>query len=139
MGSLTGWTEGILLTLAAVVVMGIIVGNFNDLYNQNNELPFVDNTTQAKFVEFQGNSSQQILGGEVAFDASTGLTLKSSYSILKGLLSILWDFISGNFIPKIAEAWGVGDAGMTFAVVLQILYFLSIVGAVLFAAFKVVI
>jgi len=138
MASVQGWTEGILLSLVAVTVMGLLVANFNLLYDKNNALPFEDNSgAEQLFIEYQDTAQSQIKGGEAEFDADQGITLKSSWGLAKDAVSITWSFISGGWIEQTVAAWGAGEAGTALAKGLRIIYFLSLVFALLFALFKV--
>lgn len=139
MGNVSGWTEGILLTLAFIAVLGVVIAGFNVQYNKNYNLGLTDNSNAEQlFIEYQTTAEQQIQGGEVEFNAIEGITLKSSYGITKDAISIVWTFISGGFIEELANAWGVGESGMLLARAIRIIYFLSLVFALLYALFKVV-
>lgn len=138
MGNVSGWTEGILLTLAFVAVLGVVVAGFNLMYDKNYSLGLTDDSgAEQLFVEYQSTAEQQIKGGEVEFDATQGITLKSSYGITKDAINIVWTFISGGFIEKLAQMWGVGESGMILARAIRIIYFLSLVFALLYALFKI--
>jgi len=137
MGSISGWTEGILLTLAFITVFGIVLAGFNLKYGQNYSLGITDNTTEQLFIDYQDTSQEQIKGGEVEFDADQGITLKESYGLAKDAINIVWTFLSGGFIEKVAESWNVGESGMVLARSIRIIYFLSLVFALLYALFKV--
>jgi len=138
MGNLSGWTEGILLTLAFLTISGIIFSAMNVQYGTNHNLGLTDdsNATQL-FINYQDTAVEQITGGEVDFDAQNGITLKSSYGLAKDAISIAWTFITGGFIENLAQAWNVGQGGLVFARILRVIYFLSLVFALLFALFKV--
>ncbi len=138
-GSISGWSEGILLSLAFVAVFGIIIFNFNSLYTKNYVIPITDNSTESLFINYQGNSQDKIEGGEVEFDASQGITLKSSYGLTKDVIKVVWTFISGGWIEQTAQMWNIGDSGMLLARALRILYFLSLIFALLYMLFKVTI
>lgn len=138
MGSVSSWTEGIILSLVFVTVLTIVVGSFNILYSKDNSLPFSDNSgSQQLFINYQDTAQQNIQGGDVAFDAQQGITLKSSWGLTKDAVSITWNFISGGWIEQTIEAWNLGESGTALAKGLRILYFLSLVFALLYALFKV--
>jgi hypothetical protein len=138
MSNVSGWTEGILLTLAFLAVFGVIIGGFNLMYNKDNSVGLTDSSgSEQLFIEYQDTAEQQIKGGDVEFDATQGITLKSSYGITKDAIDIVWNFISGGFIEKLAELWGVGESGMILAKALRIIYFLSLVFSLLYALFKI--
>lgn len=137
MAEISEWTEGILLTLTFIGVLTIIIAGFNIDFNKNKSLGLSDNSTEQLFIDYQDTAQDQINGGEVEFDSREGITLKSSYGLAKDLINILWNFFSGGFIEKIAVMLNVGQSGMLLAKALRIIWFLSLVGAILYASFKV--
>lgn len=136
--SISGWTEGILLSLAFVAILTLILMNFNVMYDQNNSLGLTDKSTQA-FIDYNDQAKEQIEGGEVELGQDSGITLKSSYGITKDVIKIIWSFISGGWIEKIVDMWGLGEAGTAIARVIRIIYFLSLVFALLYTLFKIII
>jgi len=137
MGSVTGWTEGILLTLAFIAVLGVIIASFNGMYNKDHSLGLSDNTTENLFIEYQDTASQNIKGGEVEFDAQQGISLKNSYGLAKDAISIIWSFLTGGFIETAVGYTNTGTAGSILAKSLRIIWFLSLVFALLYALFKI--
>ena len=138
MGTVSGWTEGIILSLVFLSVLTLVVVSFNALYDKHNVLPFADNSgSEALFINYQDTAQSNIQGGEVAFDSNQGITLKSSWGLAKDAVSITWSFLSGGWIEQTVNAWGIGESGTALAKGLRILYFLSLVFALLFALFKV--
>lgn len=138
MGNISGWSEGILLSVVFLGVLALVVANFNGMYGQNYALPISDNSTEQLFINYQDNAQTQITDGEVQFDATQGVTLKSSYGLAKDGINIVWTFLSGGFIEKTAEMWNAGESGMLLARGLRIVWFLSLIFALLYALFKVV-
>lgn len=138
MSSISSWTEGILLSLAFVLILGIVLGGYNVLYDKNYNVPISDNTTEPLFVEYMSTSQDNIKGGEVAFDAQQGISLKSSYGLIVDVVNVVWLFISGGWIENTFEMLGMGASATALASTLRILYFISLVFAVLYALFKVV-
>lgn len=138
MGNVSGWTEGILLTLAFIAIVAVVVGAMNAMYDKDYDLGISDSSNSTTlFIEYQDTAEQQIQGGDVEFNADTGITLKSSYGITKDVISIVWSFLTGGFIESVAQAWNVGEAGLVFAQIIRIIWFLSLVFALLYALFKV--
>lgn len=138
MGSLQGWTEGIILSLVFVAVLTLVIASFNVMYSKNNNLPFSDGSgSEQLFINYQDTAQEQIKGGDVEFDASQGITLKSSFGLAKDAISITWNFITGGWIEQTVSAWNIGEAGTALAKGLRIIYFLSLVFALLYALFKV--
>ena len=138
-GSISGWVEGILFSLLFVTVLGFIIINFNTMYSKNENMGLTDNSTENLFLEYTSSSQNLTQGSDVAFDSSTGITLKSSYGMTRDAINIVWSFISGGWIEKIINLWNIGESGVALARTLRIIYFLSLVFALLYALFKVVI
>jgi|TARA_Y100000310_G_scaffold113968_1_gene112404 hypothetical protein len=137
MASVSGWTEGILISLLFLTVFGIVIAGMNIQYGENYNLGLTDNSTEQLFIEYQDTAETQIKGGDVEFDAQQGITLKESYALTKDLINIIWTFLSGGFIEDLVSLLNLGTAGTALAVTLRILWFLSLVFALLYALFKV--
>lgn len=139
MATIEGWSEAAILSLMFVAALAIVVANFNVMYDQNNALPFTDNSgAEQLFIDYQTTTQTQIEGGEVQFDASQGITLKSSWGLAKDAVNICWGFVSGGWIESIASSWNLGDSGMLVARGFRIIWILSIIFAILYALFKVI-
>jgi hypothetical protein len=137
MGSVSNWTETILLSIAFIAVAGLVIAGMNGLYGQNNNIGMTDNTTENLFIEYTTNTQTQLGGGEVAFDATQGITLKNSYGIAKDGINLIWSFVSGSWINKIANLMGAGESGYILAKFFRIIWILSLIAAMLYALFKV--
>ena len=137
-GSLSGWTEGILFSLAFVVVLGLIVSGMNGLYNKDNDIGLGVNTTADKFINYQDTASEKISGGEADFNSLSGITLKSSWGLTKEVFNIVGSFITGGWIEDIFRFTKMGEAGQVIGRYLRILWFISLVFAILYILFKVV-
>lgn len=137
-GSLSGWTEGILLSIAFVIVLGIAVTNFNGIYDQNNQIGLGTNQTANNFINYQDQAGDKILGGEADFNSASGITLKSSWGITKEVFNIVGSFLTGGWIEQVFEMMNLGEAGQVWAQYLRVLWFLSLVFAILYILFKVV-
>jgi len=137
-GSLSGWTEGILLSIAFVLVMGLVVTNFNGMYGEDHQIGLGTNTTANSFINYQDTAGDQISGGEADFDSASGITLKSSWGITKGVFGIVGEFITGGWIEDVFTMINLGEAGQIWANYLRVLWILSLIFAVLYILFKVV-
>jgi len=137
-GSLSGWTEGILLSIAFVIVLGIVVTNFNGMYDQDNQIGLGTNTTAEAFINYQDTAGDQITGGEADFDSASGITLKSSWGVTKEAFNIVGSFLTGGWIEQVFEMMNLGEAGQVWAKYLRILWVLSLIFAILYILFKVV-
>lgn len=132
--SMVGWTEGILLSVLLVVAFGIIIGGMNVKYDKNNQIGLGGNTTESAFINYQSTLEREIGGGEVEFTAGEGLTLKSSWTVIKSGISIIWSFLTGGWIETIVMYLKLSSA---VALTFRILYFLSIGYIILTILFKV--
>lgn len=133
MPSLTGWIEGILMTVLFITILTLTIGGMNTLYGKDYQTGLVTNTTE-EFGRYADTSISQIDGGEVELaDSESGLTLLSALGIIKTTASVIWSFITGGFITK---AFGYlkfpGSVGLTF----RILYLISVILIVLKVVFR---
>lgn len=137
-GSLSGWTEGILFSIAFVLILGLVVTNFNGLYDQDNQIGLGTNTTSNSFINYQDTAGSQILGGEADFDSASGITLKSSWGITKEVFGVVGTFITGGWIEDVFVMINLGEAGTIWAKYLRVMWILSLIFAILYILFKVV-
>lgn len=135
-GQLSGFTEAILLSLAFVAILGVVVAGFNYQYDKDYSVGLNDNVTENLFITYQDTAQNQIEGGEATFDASQGITLKSSWGLTKDIVTIVFGFITGGWIENIASMMGLGASGMILARALRILYFISLIFGLLYILFK---
>jgi hypothetical protein len=132
--SLSAWTEGILLSVLFVAVFAGVIGEMNGLYHKDYQVGLGTNSTKDDFSSYQGTIQSQITSGEAEFSADQGLTLKSSWGILKTGVSIVWNFITGGWIEEVCSYMSLPtEVGLY----LRILYFLSVGFIVLWILFKV--
>lgn len=138
MVNISGWTEGILFTLAFVAILTVAISSMNLMYNQNYDLGITDNSNASDlFVKYQDTAKEQAESGEVGFDATQGITLKSSYGMMMDALRIIWSFLTGGFIENIINNWNVGEGGSILAGTIRVIWVLSLISALLYALFKV--
>lgn len=130
-----GWTEGILMSILVVILLGIIIGGMNVKYGQDHQLGLGGNTTKSAFVEYQGTLEREIGGGEAQFDSASGMTLKSSWGIIKSGMNIIWDFFTGGWIETITTDYMRLPSSV--AIIFRMLYFLSMGFIILKILFKV--
>ncbi len=138
-GSLSGWTEGILLSIAFVLVFGVVVVNFNGLYDKDNQVGLGTNTTANAFTNYQDTAGDKILGGEADFDSPSGITLTSSWGITKEVFNLVGNFLTGGWIEQVFDMIQLGEAGQIWAKYLRILWILSLIFSILYILFKVVV
>lgn len=119
-----GWIEGILFSLLIVALLIIVTGGMNLKYSKDNQIGIGGNTTTSALINYQGSAQTQTTEGEAVFTSSEGLTLKSLWGMMKGMISIVWDFLSGSWIETIC-LWM--KLPTIVSVIFRILYFISIV------------
>lgn len=137
-GSFSAWTEGILLSIAVVIIFGIIVAGFNNMYDKEYTVPIGDNNATRDFVDYIDSGTSEIQGGEADTQSDAGITLKSSWGITKQIYSIVGSFLSGGWIENVFNLMNLGESGQVYAKYLRILYVLSLIFAILYILFKVV-
>ena len=134
MPSLSGWSEGILLSVLLVLMIGVVVGNLNLMYSQDYQTGLGANATQTAFTNYQDTLESEIKSGEADFSSSSGLTIKSSWNIIKTGGTIIWDFFTGGWIEKSFSYMRIHP---NVALIVRILYFLSMGYIILKLLFKV--
>lgn len=133
--SLSGWAEGILLSVLFVLILSVLViGGLNNMYSKNYDVGLGTNSTLEAFKDYQATQQSKIEGGEAEFTSSQGLTLKSSWELTKATLSTIWSFFAGGWIESIVSFMHLP---MEVALVGRILYFISLGFAIMYILFKV--
>ena len=136
MGSFNGMTEAIILCLAFVVLTGAVVGYFNNEYGETFETGLDTSGLDTFYASTQ--TAYDATTGEVT-QTDEGISLTSSWKMLKGLISTAWSFINGDWIntliTKILKFDGA--AGFTISMVLRILFLGLIIWSIIKVMFKV--
>ena len=137
MGSFSGMTEGIVMALLFVVLAGAVIGYFNSQYGEDFETG-LDTTGLDSFYS-STQTAYDATTGEVT-QTNDGLTLSSSWKMLKGLSSTAWSFINGSWINTlITKTLKLnGSAGYTIAMVIRVLFLGLILWSIIRIFFKVV-
>ena len=139
--SISGWVEGIILSLLIVIMVISATDEMNGLYGKTGNpiaegLGLKANESKGLFTGYQTTLQDEIGSGEAEFDATQGLTLKSSWGILKNIGDIIWGFIGGGWIQTITGP-GWMNLPSIFGLMFRILYFISIGLIILYLLFKV--
>ncbi len=136
MGSFRGMTEGIIMALLFVVLTGAVVGYFNLEYDEDFETGL--DTGGLETFYSSTDTAYDATTGEVTQTAE-GLTLGSSWKMVKGLISTTWSFINGSWINTlVTKILKLEDAaGFTIAMVLRILFLGLILWSIIKIFFKV--
>lgn len=137
MGTLSMWSEGIILSLVFLSIFGIAIGGMNLLYGKDYSVGLSDNSTEQLFITYQDSSQTNLRGGEVTFDASQGISLKSGWNLVIDATNVIWNFLTGGFIEKLFSYFGLGAPGMLIAFAFRTIWFLSLVFGLIYLIWKV--
>jgi len=133
--SLSGWVEGILFSILFVALLTIVIGGMNVKYGQDNQIGIGANTTESALINYQETLETQTKEGEATFTSTEGLTLKSSWGMIKNIIVIIWDFLTGGWIETIIINFM--KLPMIVAVIFRVLYFISLGLIILTILFKI--
>lgn len=136
-GSITGWTEGILLSIAFVLILGIVITNMNGLHGKDFQIGLGTDTSADEFINYQDTAGTQIGGGTASFDSVNGITLSSSWGMIKEAFNVIGSFITGGWIEQIFAYTNLGEAGQIIASYLRIIWFIGLIFAIVYILFKV--
>ena len=138
MGSLQTILEMILFCSLVLTIFGGIVLDMGQQYGGDLQIPIVDNTnTKASLTGNITEGRNTLEAANVNFDSQSGLTIPSLWGMLWGLLKQVWFFISGDFITQTFAGLHLGSAGGLLAIVFKTLWFVVLIGIVIFTFFKV--
>ena len=133
--SIGGWTETIILSMLFVALLGMVVGYMNTTYGGSNEIGLDTSAIDANgtFAQYTITAQGQIEGGETE-QTDTGLSLTNSWSIAKGIFTIVWGVLSGAWIANLGAMMMLP---IVVSNVLRILFIASLIFAVIRLFFKV--
>jgi hypothetical protein len=136
MASFSGWTEGILLSLLFVLAFATVIGGMNAKYNENFDgtLGLAPNNTISQFNTYQSTLQTTTNTGEASFETVNGLSLSTSWQLMKATGDIIWGFITGGWTEKIVSFIGLPPY---VALIFRILWFISIGFIIITILFKV--
>lgn len=123
--SLSGWTEAALLVVLLMLMAAIVVSELNLKYNQNNDPSFGIDTTGSlnNYSSYQASLIESVQTGEASTSSISGLSLSSTWDMIKAGISVTVGFVTGTWIEK-----SIALAHLPAAVgtIMRILYILSI-------------
>jgi hypothetical protein len=136
--SLSGLTEMILGLVLFMGALIIIVTQMNTQYSQSNDPTFgiASESTLNEFAGFQG-SVQTGLEGEATTDQIEGVSLKSSWGMIKASGNLVFNFITGQWIYNGIKLMNLGEVGVKLATVLRILFVLAVAFIIMTILFKI--
>jgi hypothetical protein len=134
--SFSGWTEAIILSVIIVLAIGFIFVDLNDIHGGSYSIGLGTDDTIAAVNNLQTVLQNKTNTGTASFGTVAGITLSSSWDIVVTILSLIWNFISGNWINTICLYINPAFPPI-IALLLRGLYFLSIGFILLKILFKV--
>ena len=123
--SLSGWTEGAIVITLILIIIGIIVVDMNAKYNQNHDSTFGMNTSLQNWVAYQ-STFEEGMKGEASTSAFTGISLGSTWAMIKFGLSTVFQFLTGGFISTAIGLLNWGSVGTALALALRLLFVTSV-------------
>lgn len=143
MGVISGWTEGILLVVAFVLVLSLGIAGLNSYYSTDYNTGLTSDNTMTNlrdtFTNYSKTSQADVQGGTILQGNILGINIVQSYKVLTGALNIVWTFISGAWISNLAVMVHLGEPAIIFASILQVVWFIGVIFALLYVFFKVII
>jgi len=132
--TLTAWIFGIMLVLLFIVILETqILSPMNTTYNKTISTGL--NTSYLdSFTTLKQTTHSQIEGAEVTQTAD-GLTLKSAWSIGKGMYSTIVGFIDGTFINNL---FAILDFPAIVGQVVVVMIWISLILIIIYIFMKVV-
>jgi hypothetical protein len=136
--SMEGWTAVGVGLVVLLVCLGIVITEMNVMYSQNHDATFgmSSATTKAQFEAYQG-TLQTGMQGEASTNAINGISVVSSWGVIKAGLSMCWDLVTGQWIYNAIMLMQLGGAGTILAWGLRLLFVFSIGFILLKILFKV--
>ena len=98
-----GWTEGIIFSVLFILVLGgIVFGGLNNTHDANMTIEGLDTSaTQSTFESYQESQQEKIEGGDASFESNSGLSLSTSWDMVKSVLSMVMGFITGGWVETL--------------------------------------
>lgn len=133
--AISGWVEVIALSMLFIVLFSGVLIYMNDTYGGDHSIGLDTSAIQANgsLAGYTITAQGQIEGGETT-ETDTGLNLKESWTISKGIFSLVWQILSGAWIDNLVEMMMLPAI---VGIVLRILFVMSLVFAVIKLFFKV--
>ena len=125
--SLSGWSEASLFLILFMSLMAIVIVNMNAYYSQNNDPTFgiATNSTQSDLTDYQDTLKQSINSG-TASSSALGFSVSTTWNVISTGIGYMWSFLTGGWIERSVGLLHMGEAGTALAVILRIIYILSV-------------
>lgn len=131
----SGWTEGILFSILFMFALATIMVELNNKYSKTYDPTFgLDtNTTYTNIINYQNDLQNATASGDMS-GTGLGMTLTTSWGVIKLIGAVIWSFFTGGWVEKTATLVGLP---LYVGVVLRVLYFISIGFIIMRMLFKV--
>ncbi len=123
--SLQSWTEASIGITLILIIVALIVVDMNGRYSQTHDSTFGMNTSMNDWITYQ-STFEQGMQGEATTSAFTGISLGSTWAMMKFGLSTVFQFLTGGFITSAVGLLGWGAVGDALALALRLLFVISI-------------
>jgi hypothetical protein len=135
-GAMGDLTESVIFVFILVIFATVVIASFNSRYSQSYNLG-LDTSGLEEFNRYATSGDSQVREGEASL-TSDGLSLTSSWALVKGLYLVLWSFFNGSFINVIIiDMLQIeGTAGATLALTLRALFLITLIFAIIKLFFK---
>jgi hypothetical protein len=126
--SLSGWTEVALLSVLLLIAIIAIVTSLNNQYEKNfdGSFGFATTNTLNDYKNYQETLKSSVKSGEADTNSQMGISLTSSWLMIKAGAEITWTFVTGGWIKNMIDLIGFGELSTNIIIVLQILFVLSV-------------
>lgn len=124
--TLSGWTEVALFSILFLTAMGFLIVGMNSNYNKNFDATIgFSSTNITPFVNYQNQLQNATASGE-AQTGLLGLSVTSTWTMILTGLNLVWNFLSGGWIEHAIGLLMLGESGHMLAIILRLIYMLSI-------------
>jgi hypothetical protein len=101
--TMEGWTEGIVFSVLFVIILGgVVFTGMNNIHDGDLQVEGLDTSdVQNTFENLQKSQQEKIDGGDVTFQSNSGLTLSTSWDMVKSILSMVLGFLGGGWVEAL--------------------------------------
>jgi hypothetical protein len=136
--SLTSFTEAVIGVIIFLLVLVVIMIGMNNQYGQNYDPTFglSTNDTQKAFEGYQGTLGTG-MEGEASTNAINGVSVVTSWGMIKQGLRLIFDLVTGGFITNAIGLLHLGASGAWLALGLRLVFIFAIGFIMIKLLFKV--
>lgn len=122
------WIETLLIICLVGGSLALIGAGMNSMYEQNKDITYgiVTNDTLTQINSYQTSMQNDTTQGQSSISDFGIFKLATGARLITLSLTLIWDFVSGNFINNIVNLMNLGDYSTILIVVLKAIYFITI-------------